>query len=113
MRDLVFWAAVALTILGNWAYLQPIIRRLSTIFGPYGCIQFMHCETGGGPQGQTMLQNIANTVGVPATGGVRTQYGGGSMTFRFEGPTYTAFPNGRNLATWSASRPDFIGMSVN
>lgn len=99
--------------MANWTYLQPIVRRLSTIFGPYGCIQFMHCETGSGPQGRTMLQNIANTVGVPATGGIQTQYGGGSTTFRFEGPTYTAFPGGATLASWSASRPDFIGMSVN
>ena len=97
----------------NWTYLRPIIERLRNIFGPYGCIQFMHCETGSGPQGRTMLQNIANAVNVPATGGIQTQYGGGSKTFRFEGPTYTAFPNGGNLASWSASRPDFIGMSVN
>ena len=98
--------------MGNWAYLRPIIARLSGIFGPYGCIQFMHCETGNGPQGRTMLQNIANTVGVPASGGIRTQYGGGSTTFRFEGPTCTAFPGGATLASWCASRPDFIGMSV-
>jgi len=99
--------------MGNWAYLRPIIARLSSIFGPYGCIQFMHCETGSGPSGRTMLQNIANTVGVPATGGIQTQYGGGSKTFRFEGPTHTAFPSGGTLASWSASRPDFVGMSVN
>jgi hypothetical protein len=98
--------------MGNWAYLQPIIARLSRIFGPYGCIQFMHCETGRGPSGRTMLQNIANTVGVPATGGIQTQYGGGSRTFRFEGPTHTAFPGGGNLTSWSAARPDFVGMSV-
>ena len=98
--------------MGNWAYLQPIVARLSRVFGPYGCIQFMHCETGSGPSGRTMLQNIASTVGVPATGGIRTQYGGGSKTFRFEGPTHSAFPNGGNLASWSATRPDFIGMSV-
>ena len=98
--------------MGNWAYLRPIIARLAPIFSPYGCIQFMHCETGNGPSGRTMLQNIADTVGVPATGGIRTQYGGGTMTFRFEGPTYTAFPGGFTLASWSASRPEFIGMSV-
>lgn len=97
--------------MGNWDYLQPIVARLSRIFGPYGCIQFMHCETGSGPQGKTMLQNIASATGVPATGGIQTQYGGGLKTFRFEGPTYTAFPNG-NLESWSASRPEFVGMSV-
>jgi hypothetical protein len=98
--------------LANWGYLRPIIARLAVIFGPYGCIQFMHCETGNGPSGRTMLQNIAGATGVPASGGVRTQFGGGSRTFRFEGPTVTIFPGGANLATWSASRPDFVGMSV-
>ena len=98
--------------LGNWGYLQPIVSRLSAIFGPYGCIQFMHCETGNGQNGRTMLQNIANATGVPASGGILTQFGGGSTTFRFEGPTATAFPAGGNLASWSASRPEFAGMTV-
>jgi Putative peptidoglycan binding domain len=98
--------------IANWPYLQPIIARLRPIFGPYGCIQFMHCETGRGPNGMRLLQNIATTTNVPATGGVQTQFGGGLDTFRFEGPTQTAFPAGYNLKTWSQSRPDFIGMSV-
>ena len=97
--------------MGNWAYLEPIVRRLRVIFGPYGCIQFMHCETGNGPAGRTMLQNIATATGVPASGGNRTQYGGGTRTFRFEGPTTTMFPSG-DLKTWSMTRPEFAGMSV-
>lgn len=98
--------------LGNWAYMGPIVARLAPIFGPYGCMQFMHCETGSGPRGSTLLQNIATAARVPATGGIRTQFGGGLTTFRFEGPTHTAFPGGKNLASWSASLPDFVGMSV-
>jgi hypothetical protein len=98
--------------MANWPYLRPIMARLAPIFGPYGCIQFMHCETGSGRSGRTMLQNVATTVGVPATGGIQTQYGGGLRTFRFEGPTYTAFPNGGNLRNWSSRLPEFVGMSV-
>lgn len=98
--------------MGNWTYLEPIVRRLRPIFGPYGCIQFMHCETGQGRTGRTFLQNIANTTGVPATAGIRIQQGGGLATFRFEGPTHTAFPLGQNLRSWSSSRPEFVGMSV-
>jgi Putative peptidoglycan binding domain len=98
--------------LSNWAYMEPIITRLRPIFGPYGCIQFMHCETGGGADGLRMLQNVANATGVPATGGIHTQFGGGLRTFRFEGPTRTAFPAGGNLRSWSAARPEFAGMTV-
>jgi hypothetical protein len=98
--------------MANWAALEPIMRRLSVIFGPYGCIQFMHCETGNGPQGRQMLQAVANAVKVPATGGVRTQYGGGLRTFKFEGPTVTAFPGGGSLRSWSSALPEFTGMSV-
>ena len=96
---------------GNWTTIEPHVRRLRTIFGPYGCIQFMHCETGNGPQGRDILQKVAIATDVPATGGIRTQYGGGLRTFRFEGPTYTAFPSG-DLQSWSRARPEFPGMTV-
>jgi hypothetical protein len=97
--------------LGNWPTIEPHVRRLRTIFGPYGCIQFMHCETGNGPAGRTMLKNVATATGVPASGGVRTQYGGGTRTFRFEGPTCTEFPGG-NLRSWCTALPEFAGMTV-
>lgn len=96
---------------GNWATIEPFVRRLRSIFGPYGCIQFMHCETGNGPQGRDILEKMAGATGVPATGGIRTQYGGGTRTFRFEGPTFTAFPSG-NLQRWSRALPEFPGMTV-
>ena len=50
---------------------------------------------------------------VPVTAGLRTQYGGGSSTFRFEGPTLTAFPGGGDLKSWARSRPvpEIHGMS--
>ncbi len=97
---------------GNWAYMQPIIARLKPIFGPYGCIQFMHCSTGKGDSGRKMLQKIADTTGVPATAAINDQLGGGLDTFRFEGATFTALPGGQTLKSWSASRPEFVGMSV-
>ncbi len=96
---------------GNWPTIEPHVRRLRSIFGPYGCIQFMHCETGNGPQGRAILEKVATATGVPASGGVRTQYGGGTRTFRFEGPTFTAFPSG-DLRSWSRSLPEFPGMTV-
>lgn len=97
--------------LSNLATIRPILARLRGVFGPYGCVQFMHCETGRGPDGRRLLQSIANELGVPVSAGINTQYGGGTKTFRFEGPTFTAFPSGRTLATWSSALPNFPGFS--
>ena len=97
---------------GNLAALRPVIARLRPIFGPWGCVQFMHCSTGRGPSGRAMLRNIANELGVPASAGVVDQLGGGLTTFRFEGPTFTAVPGGGALRDWCRGLPDFVQMSV-
>lgn len=97
--------------LHNLRELRPVLSRLRGLFGPYGCVQFMHCETGGGPNGRQLLREIANLLGVPASAGVNTQYGGGFKTFRFEGPTFTAVPGGGSLRSWCESRPNFAGFS--
>jgi hypothetical protein len=97
--------------MNNLELLRPVISRLRGVFGPYGCVQFMHCETGRGPNGRQMLSAIADMLRVPVSAGVQTQYGGGSTTFRFEGPTVTAIPGGGSLRSWCESRPDFAGFS--
>lgn len=94
----------------NFEDIRPALSRLRPIFGPYGNLQFMHCETGNGAKGKALLQKVADTVGVPATAAVHIQYGGGTNTFRFEGPTQSAFPGGNNLRTWCMARPDFGGV---
>jgi hypothetical protein len=96
----------------NFMEVRHIVRRLRSVFGPYGCIQFMHCETGGGSKGRRLLDLLAAEVGVPVSAGINTQFGGGLSTFRFEGPTYTAVPGGAALKGWSESRPDFAMVSV-
>lgn len=88
-----------------------IFSRLRPLFSPYGCIQFMHCSTGSGRRGTAMLQSIANATGVPASAALNTQYGGGSTTFRFEGPTKTAVPGGGDLKGWAARLPPLYGRS--
>ena len=92
----------------------PLLSRLTGIFGPYGCIQFMHCETGRGRQGHLLLSKIASALGVPATAAVNDQFGlgGGNLPFGYNGPTVTAVPHARTLAGWARSLPDFSGMSV-
>lgn len=86
-------------------------QRLRPLFSRYGCIQFMHCSTGRGAQGTRMLQAIANATGVPASAALNTQYGGGSTTLRYEGPTKTAIPGGATLKSWAAALPPIYGQS--
>ncbi|MGD9614999.1 MAG: peptidoglycan-binding protein [Alphaproteobacteria bacterium] len=96
----------------NLAVMLPILARLRPIFGPYGCVQFMHCSTGRGPDGRTVLSSIANALNVPVSAGLRDQLGGGVNTFRFEGPTFTAVPGNRSLRSWCAGLPEFSPMTV-
>ena len=95
--------------LRNFSLLGPHLSRLRPIFGTYGCVQFMHCETGQGPQGRALLDLISDRIGVPASAGIETQSGGGVNAFKFEGPTVTALPDGRTLSSWSRSLPEFNG----
>lgn len=89
------------------------LRRLRGVFGPWGCIQFMHCSTGSGPAGAAFLQKVANTVGVPATGALNSQYGSTLReAVRYEGPVRTACPGGTSVATWARGLPQFAQMSV-
>jgi hypothetical protein len=97
--------------LDTYADMGPILEPLRDIFGPYGSVQFMHCSTGRGESGRTLLENISDTLGVPATAGTIDQLGGGLDTFKFEGPTYTASPHGQTLGSWSRSRPEFPAVS--
>ena len=97
---------------GNISRLRPIIRRLWPIFGPYGCIQFMHCQTGRGIKGRSLLSTIANELRLPVSAAILDQYGGGLTTFRFEGPTFTAIPGGGTLKNWCGGLSDFPSMSV-
>jgi len=96
----------------NLNQVLPIIGRLSSIFGPYGCVQFMHCSTGRGASGRTVLSAIANRLGVPVSAGVQDQLGGGLNTFRFEGPTVTLLPGSLTLSAWASGRPDFAAVTV-
>lgn len=97
--------------LSTYATMAPILQPLRDIFGPYGSVQFMHCSTGRGANGRALLENIADTLGVPATAGTIDQLGGGTNTFKFEGPTYTACPHGQTLSSWSRSRSAFAAVS--
>ena len=96
---------------GRIADTARLFRQLRHLFSPYGCIQFMHCSTGRGPQGTAVLKAVADATGVPATAAVNDQLGGGSTTFRFEGPTKTAVPGGGDIKSWASRLPPLYGRS--
>jgi len=91
---------------------QTIIKtlgRLATTFGPYGCIEFIECQTGAGTSGRTLLRKLADQTGVPVTGAVHDQPFGKRWSFRLSGPTVTVVPGGGNLSTWCKLLPPFPG----
>lgn len=91
---------------------REIIARLKSIFGPYGCIQFMHCSTARGREGQELLRRVADAVRVPVTAALNGQYGGGTTTFRLEGATRTAVPGHDSIKLWCRSLQIFAARSV-
>jgi putative peptidoglycan binding protein len=89
-----------------------VLGRLARIFGSYGCIQFIECQTGAGAQGRMLLRQLADQIGVPVTGAVYDQPFGRRWTFRLSGPTVTVVPRGGKLSSWCAALPPFAGMTV-
>lgn len=86
--------------LQNYAASEPDLNRVRPVLVPFGSVQLLGCDVGGG-NGAQLVQRLARTWGVPVTAGLHTQFAGGNATFRFEGPTVTGFPGGLNLKSWS------------
>lgn len=89
-----------------------IMHRLSGVFGPYGSVEFISCETGRGHAGKSNLQKISASLGVPVTGAVNDQPFSRAASFRLEGPVVTACPGGQPLKNWCSTLPPMAGMSV-
>ena len=82
------------------------LSRLRRVFGPYGCIQYMHCETGRGREGARFLGTAADATGVPNSAAYNTQYAGSLReTMRYEGATRSVCPSGQSLRNWANARP--------
>lgn len=92
---------------------RAALMKLKGLFGAFGCIQFMHCQTGRRKQGKEFLSLVANAAGVPASGAYRDQYSSTAKELlRYEGPARSVCPAGRSLKEWSMGRPQLVGMSV-
>lgn len=92
--------------------IRRVLARLRPILSAYGNVEFHGCKVARGKIGAHLLQLVANTLGVPATGAVLNQPFGWVYNFRFFGPTRSRFPRGGTLGRWCKTRPDFPGMSV-
>ena len=95
--------------LQNYAASEPDLIRVRPVLLPFGSVQLLGCDVGGGGNGAQLVQRLARTWGVPVTAGLHTQFGGGNATFRFEGPTVTGFPGGFNLKSWSRAMEGQFG----
>jgi hypothetical protein len=95
---------------GMAAYLS----RFRNIFSDLGSAELHGCRVASGSDGRDLIMALADAWVVPVTAGLHTQYGGGTSTFRFEGPTFTAFPGNWTLKKWAESLPvsETQGMSV-
>ena len=77
------------------------LRTLRPMFARFGSVEMHGCRVALGRPGRTLLARMADALGVPVTAGLNPQRGGGPSTFRFEGPTLTICPNGRQLRSWA------------
>jgi hypothetical protein len=84
--------------------LLATVGQLASIFGPYGCVQFIQCQTGRGPKGHLLLTHISARLNVPVTGAVHDQPFNRAASFRLFGPTVTVAPKG-SLQNWCRSLP--------
>lgn len=89
-----------------------MLSQLRPVFGPYGCVEFIECQTGGGKSGRRLLSELASRLGVPVIGAVQDQPFGKLWSFRLSSPTVTVLPGGGNLSTWCKALPRFAGMTV-
>jgi hypothetical protein len=96
----------------NIAAMRAALGTLTSIFGIYSSVEMHGCRVARGPQGRSLIDQLARIWGVPVTAASGYQYAGGTATFRFEGPTYTAFPTGLDLKSWARSLPALAEMSV-
>ena len=90
----------------SFAHVYPerfyqLLRQLRPIFAPFGSVELHGCRVGQGRRGRLLLSRMANALGVPVTGALNYQQGGGTATYQFEGATCTMCPNGQSLPQWA------------
>jgi hypothetical protein len=79
------------------------VGLLSSLFHPFGCIEFHGCQVGGGPVGRGFLRDMAARVGAPAVAARGRQHTADAV--RFSGPVEMQFPHQSSLKQWAHSKP--------
>jgi hypothetical protein len=77
--------------------------KIGPCLAHFGSVELHGCETGSGPKGSQLLQELAKLWGVPVSAGTGKQTSGGmgSSTFRFEGQPVIKTPSGISLEGWA------------
>lgn len=102
--------------------MKPILKTLAPSFAPYGFVEAYSCRIG---KQTRLLEGLADIWGVPVSGGVDNQPGGGQSkdqrgnivpsTFSLTGEVNTAYPGNLTLEKWAARAdqliPNFPGMA--
>lgn len=87
------------------------LARLKPYFASFGYVEIHSCYIA--EKQKPMLRRMADTFGVPVCGGEGLQDTGGFYpSFLLEGEIFTAYPNGFDLASWSARIESSIVMST-
>jgi peptidoglycan hydrolase-like protein with peptidoglycan-binding domain len=82
-------------------HMRAEMRRMAASFQPYGSAELHGCRVADGEPGRVLLKYLAEAWGVPVTAGIQKQHVGAGKTFRFEGPTLTAYPGHVTLRQWA------------
>jgi hypothetical protein len=88
------------------------LATLTPYFKVYSSVELHGCKVARGRNGRQLVQQLANIWQVPVSAALNTQLAGGTSTFRFEGPVFTAFPGGISLKNWAQRLPDMVEVSV-
>jgi hypothetical protein len=84
------------------SFFESGLRNLRGVLGPFASVEMHGCRVAQGPNGLALLTKMAGLLGVPVTASPRSQLGGGSASYRFEGPTRTVCPGGGSIRDWAA-----------
>lgn len=78
--------------------------RIRPFFHPLGSVEFHGCHVGAGPEGTRMLQRVADLLGVPTVGALKSQYMVDAMFYR--GALKIRVPGGGSLHAWGKRLPE-------
>jgi peptidoglycan hydrolase-like protein with peptidoglycan-binding domain len=83
--------------------LRPTLGMIRDVFANFGFVEFHACRIAEGPQGQQLLQTLANIWNVPVTAPVGKQNAADNVFF-LKGTTRTFYPGGVSLRQWAQTR---------